>query len=366
MIPLASPLEQYRAHAQAIDAALRRVADSGHYIFGPEVTGFEQAFAAYCGVAHGVGVGSGTDALTLALGAFDIGAGDEVITAAHTALPTVVAILDAGATPVLVDVDPVYRTMDAAKCEAAITPRTKAVIPVHLYGEPADMEAIMEIAHRHGLKVIEDCAQAAGARYCGKRVGSFGAAACFSFYPTKNLGALGDGGMVVTSDTAFAARLRRRRQYGWDEQRRAGETGFNSRLDAIQAAILSAKLPSLDADNFRRKALAARYATGLAGLPLTIPAERADSEPVFHLYVIECQAPPALMKHLDERGIGAAVHYPVPAHRQDGYAPHVITPPDGLPVTEHLAGAVLSLPMYPELADGDVDRVITAIRAFFA
>lgn len=366
MIPLASPLAQYRAYAPAIDDALRRVAGSGHYILGPEVSAFEQAFAAYCGATHAVGVGSGTDALTLALAAFDIGAGDEVITVAHTALATVAAIVDAGATPVLIDVDPASRTMDAAKLETAITPRTKAVIPVHLYGQPADMDAIVTIARRHDLKVIEDCAQATGARYHGARVGSIGDAGCFSFYPTKNLGAIGDGGMVVTSDADVAARFRRRRQYGWDEQRRAGQTGFNSRLDPIQAAVLAAKLPSLDSDNARRRAIAARYGKGLAGLPLTTPSARPEDEPVFHLYVIECLSPPVLMKHLDERGIGSAVHYPIPAHRQDGYASHVVVSPDGLPATERLASQVLSLPMYPELADGDVDRVIAAVRAFFA
>lgn len=366
MIPLVSPLAQYRSHASAIDAALRRVADSGYYILGPEVSGFEQAFADYCGAAHAIGVGSGTDALTLALAACGIGAGEEVITVAHTALATVAAIVDAGATPVLVDVDPVHRTMDPAKCEAAITPRTKAVIPVHLYGQPADMDGIMDVARRHHLKVIEDCAQAAGARYRGTRVGSVGNAGCFSFYPTKNLGALGDGGMVVTSDAAVAGLIRKRRQYGWDEQRRARETGFNSRLDPIQAAILSAKLPSLDADNVRRRAIAARYGKGLAGLPLTTPNNRTGTEPVFHLYVIECGSPRVLMKHLDERGIGSAVHYPIPAYRHDGYAPHVIISQDGLPVTERLASQVLSLPMYPELADGDIDRVIAAVRAFHA
>jgi dTDP-4-amino-4,6-dideoxygalactose transaminase len=366
VIPLASPLAQYRAHAPAIDAALRRVAASGHYVLGPEVSAFEQAFAAYCGVPHAVGAGSGTDALTLALGAFGIGAGDEVITVAHTALATVAAIVDAGATPVLIDVDRRSRTMDAARLEAAITPRTKAVIPVHLYGQPAAMDDIVAIARRRDLKIIEDCAQAVGARYRGARVGGIGDAGCFSFYPTKNLGALGDGGMVVTADADVAARLRRGRQYGWDEQRRAGQTGVNSRLDPIQAAILAAKLPSLDADNARRRAIAAHYGKGLAGLPLTAPSARAEDEPVFHLYVIECASPPVLMKHLDERGIGAAVHYPIPAHRQSGYAPHVVVPRDGLPVTEHLAGHVLSLPIYPELADGDVDRVIAAMRAFFA
>jgi dTDP-4-amino-4,6-dideoxygalactose transaminase len=285
---------------------------------------------------------------------------------AHTALATVAAILGTGATPVLVDVDPVHRTMDAAELEAAVTSRTKAVVPVHLYGQPADMDAIMAVAQRHNLKVIEDCAQAAGARHRGRRVGSIGDAGCFSFYPTKNLGALGDGGMVVSNDADLAVRIRQRRQYGWDGQRMAPETGINSRLDPIQAAVLSAKLPALDADNARRRAIALRYAQGLAGLPVAAPAGRAECEPVFHLYVIECASPPALMKSLEDRGIGTGIHYRVPVHKQAGYASRVGVPVDGLPVTEQLAGHVLSLPMYPELGDDDVDRVIAAVQSFFA
>jgi len=366
VIPLASPLAQYRAHADAIDEALKRVVESGHYILGGEVENFERAFADYCSTKYAIGVGNGTDALTLALDAFGIGPGDEVITVAHTALATVAAILDTGATPVLVDVDPIYRTIDPARFEAAITPRTRAVVPVHLYGQPADMDAIMASALGSDLKVIEDCAQAVGARHRGRRVGSIGDIGCFSFYPTKNLGALGDGGMVMTSDATVADRIRRRRQYGWDERRLAREAGVNSRLDPLQAAVLAAKLPALDAGNARRRAIARRYEQGLAGLPVTVPAGRAADEAVFHLYVIECPSPPLLMKHLEERGIGSAVHYPVPVYRQEGYSSRVVVAADGLPVTEHLAGHVLSLPIYPELADEDIDRVIIAVRAFFA
>jgi len=267
---------------------------------------------------------------------------------------------------VLVDVDPVFRTIDPARFEAAITPRTKAVVSVHLYGQPADMKAIVDVARGHGLKVIEDCAQAAGATQRGRRAGSIGDAGCFSFYPTKNLGALGDGGMVATSDADVADRIRRRRQYGWDERRLAAEAGVNSRLDPLQAAVLAAKLPALDAGNARRRMIAQRYERGLAGLPVTVPAVRADDEAVFHLYVIECRSPPLLMKHLEERGIGSAIHYPVPVHRQEGYASRVIVAADGLPVTEHLADHVLSLPIYPELVDDEVDRVVMAIRSFFA
>lgn len=366
MIPLASPLAQYRAQASAIDAAIRRVLDSGQYILGREVEAFEADFAAFCGAPHAIGVNSGTDALVLALRALGIGRGDEVITVSHTALATVAAILEAGATPALVDVDPVYRTIDPDQIEAAITPRTRAIVPVHVYGQAADMDAVLAIARRHGLKVIEDCAQAAGGRYRGRRLGSIGDAGCFSFYPTKNLGAIGDGGMVVTSDAELATRVRRLRQYGWDEQRLTDEAGFNSRLDSLQAAILAAKLPRLDDSNRRRAALARRYTAGLAGLPLTLPATRADAEHVFHLYVIACNGAQALHRHLAGRDVGSASHYHLPVHRHGGYAERLVIPAAGLPVTERLAEQVLSLPIYPELTDADVDRVVAAVREHFA
>lgn len=366
MIPLASPLAQYRSQAAAIDDAIKRVLDSGQYILGPEVEGFERAFAAFCGAGHAIGVSSGTDAIKLALHALGIGAGAEVITVSHTALATVAAIIDAGATPVLVDVDPAYRTIDAATIEAAVTPRTRAIVPVHVYGQAADMDAIQVIARRHGLKVIEDCAQAAGGRYRGQRLGSIGDAGCFSFYPTKNLGAIGDGGMVVTGDAGLADRLRRLRQYGWDEQRQTEEAGFNMRLDPLQAAILSAKLPRLDDDNRRRAALAKRYTEGLGDLPMTLPAMRPDAEHAFHLYVIACAEVAALQRHLASRNVGSAAHYRLPVHRHRGYTERLVIPPDGLPVTEHLAAQVLSLPLYPELSDGDADHVIAAVREYFA
>lgn len=365
MIPLASPLAQYRSQAGAIDAAIRRVLDSGHYILGGEVEAFERAFAEFCGAGHAVGVNSGTDALKLALRALGIGAGDEVITVSHTALATVAAILETGATPVLVDVDPVHRAIDPDKIDAALTPRSRAVVPVHVYGQAADMAAILGIAQHHGLKVIEDCAQAAGGRYRDRRLGSLGDAGCFSFYPTKNLGAVGDGGMVVTNDAGLAARVRRLRQYGWDERRLTQDTGCNSRLDALQAAILAAKLPRLDDDNRRRAALGRRYAAGLGDLPLKLPAARADSDHVFHLYVVECDEADALHRHLATSDIGSAAHYRVPVHRHDGYAERVVVPSAGLPVTEKLAARVLSLPIYPQLTDADADRVIAAVRDYF-
>lgn len=365
MIPWANPRAQYRAHEAAIRAAVTRVLESGTYVLGAEVETFERAFAEYCGAAVAVGVGSGTDALTLALKSLGIGPDDEVITVSHTALATVAAVLAANAVPVLVDVDPQTATIDPAKIEGAVTPRTKAIVPVHLYGQPADMTAVRAVAGQRGLKVAEDCAQAAGARHQGARVGSLGDIACFSFYPTKNLGAIGDGGMIVTSDADLAARARRLRQYGWDGVRATEEAGLNSRLDPLQAAILGVKLTSLDADNARRVAIARRYGEGLSGLPLSLPAAASGTEHIFHLYVVETDARDALMKHLAGKGVGTAIHYPVPAHRHRGYAEKVVLPSGGLPETERLAGRILSLPIYPELGDPDVDAVIAAVRSFY-
>ena len=364
MIPWASPLAQLRAHRAAIDAALARVLDSGNYVLGGEVDAFEREFSAYCGAADGIGVGSGTDALVLALKALGIGAGDEVITVSHTALATAAAVLACGATLVLVDIDASY-TLDPAQLAAAIGPRTKAVIAVHLYGQPADVDAIASITRTQGLILIEDCAQAAGARYRGRRVGGLADVGCFSFYPTKNLGALGDGGMVVTSDAVLAQRLRRLRQYGWDEYRQTQEPGINSRLDPLQAAILRVKLPSLDADNARRRATAGMYARGLAGLPLTLPVPRTETEHAYHLYVVATDDRDGLIEYLAAEGVGAAIHYPVPVHRHGGYAERLIVPEEGLPVTERAVGRIVSLPMYPELSDEDITKVIATVRGFY-
>jgi dTDP-4-amino-4,6-dideoxygalactose transaminase len=365
-IPWAFPLAQYRAHQAPIQSAINRVLDSGTYILGAEVEAFEGAFAHFCGGTHAVGVASGTDALILALKALDVGAGDEVITVSHTAVATVAAILAAGATPVLVDVDEVCMTLDSVALDAAATPRSKAVIAVHLYGQAADLDPIVVFARRHRLAVIEDCAQASGGRYRGRRLGSIGDIGCFSFYPTKNLGAIGDGGIVLTREPKIAERVRRLRQYGWDDARQSHEAGLNSRLDPLQAAILQAKLPHLDADNARRAAIAQRYKHGLCNLPIVTPKERAGAQHVYHLYVAACHERDALIAYLSERQIGCAVHYPVPVHHQRGYAERVIVPPGGLPVTERICRQILSLPLYPELSDADVDRVIATVRGFFA
>lgn len=362
MIPFASPRAQYQSHKEEILEAIKRVLEDGNYILGPEVEKFEKSFAAYCGTEYAVGVNSGTDALILALRALDIGPGDEVITVSHTALATVAAIIASGATSVLVDIDPAYYTMDPECFQRAITSKTKAVIPVHLYGQPADMDAITRIAREHGLCVIEDCAQATGAMYRGMRVGSLGDAGCFSFYPTKNLGAIGDGGMVVTRNAKLAQRIRRLRQYGWDEKRTTDEPGLNSRLDEIQAAILSVKLKSLDEDNALRRGIAKLYNEGLAGLPIALPNELPDTTHVYHLYVIACQERDRLKKRLAENGIFAGVHYPVPGHRHGGYGGNPTVSVKELPNTETLRAKIVSLPMYPELSTFTVNEIISLTK----
>lgn len=360
------PLAQYLTQKEEILKCVARVFESGAYILGPEVESFERAFANFCGATHGVGVNSGTDALILALRALGIGSGDEVVTVSHTALATVSAILAVGATPVLLDVDPVYYTLDPLLLDAAITERTKAVVVVHLYGQAADMDAIVAVAKSHGIYVIEDCAQAAGARYKGHRVGSIGDAGCFSFYPTKNLGAIGDAGMVVTSNSEIAERVRRLRQYGWNDSRSTDEPGLNSRLDEIQAAILTVKLSMLDASNARRMAIARRYSAAFSKLPLQLPAERPGSDHVYHLYVLSCDDRDSLRAYLAANDVVAGIHYPVPAHRHGGYESRMSIAASGLSVTNMLVEHILTLPLYPELSDEDVAYVIATVCAYYS
>ena len=306
---------------------------------------------------------SGTDALHLALRAVGIGPGDEVITVANAGVPGVAAIELAGGRPVFVDVDPTTYTMNPALIEQAITSRTRAILPVHLYGHPADMDPILKIARRYGLMVVEDAAQAHGARYKGRRVGSIAHIGCFSFYPTKNLGGCGDGGAVVTNDPDLAERVRLLRQYGWEKQYYSTLRGVNSRLDELQAAILRVKLRHLERWNARRRRLAARYADLLDGSPVSLPAETPGVVHVYHLYVIRTPHRDALRERLRRMGIGTGVHYPLPAHLQTAYR-DLGWQPGSLPVTEQLAGEVLSLPMFPELTEDEVERVAAAIRAF--
>jgi dTDP-4-amino-4,6-dideoxygalactose transaminase len=368
-IPQTDPRAAYFEQRTAIDAAIARVLEGGAYILGSEVEAFEAAFAGFVGVAHAVGLASGTDAIEIALRACGIGAGDLVFTVSHTAVATVAAIERAGATPVLVDVEPGTYTMAPRELERALrappTGRPAAVLPVHIYGQPADLSALAEVCRAYRLRLIEDCAQSHGAQYRGRSVGSFGDAACFSFYPTKNLGALGDGGIAVTKDLALATALREIREYGWRERYVSARVGINSRLDPIQAAILGVKLRSLASANARRQALAERYDAGLSGLPLALPARRPQSTHVFHQYVVRLSERDALRERLRAAGIGTGIHYPVPVHRQPAYEGRLACGSSGLGVTERAAPRILSLPMYPQLSDNAVDRVIAEIREFF-
>lgn len=354
---------EHRALKNEIDAAIANVVDRGDFVLGEAVQDFERRFAAYCGVSHGVGVDSGWSALELALRAFGVGPGDEVVTAANTFMATVGAIEATGARPVLVDCDPVTYNLDVSKLEAAITPKAKAVIPVHLYGRPADMDPILEIAGDRGLYVIEDACQAHGARYKGRRAGALGHAAAFSFYPAKNLGAFGDGGMVVTDSPEAAERLRLLRNLGSPAKYQHTIRGFNHRLDTIHAAVLSVKLGVLDDANTRRRRAAGAYAAMLADTPLVTPIESEDVISAHHLYVVQSDQRDALRAHLDEWNIGSGVHYPIPIHLQEAFADLGYRFGD-FPVTERLADRIVSLPMHPNLAIDQIARVVGAIRSF--
>jgi dTDP-4-amino-4,6-dideoxygalactose transaminase len=345
--------------AEELEAATKRVLHSGWYILGPELEAFEQAFAAYHGVAHAVGVANGTDAVELALRALGVGAGDEVITVAHTAVATVCAVERTGATPVLVDIDEETYTMDPRAAAAAVTDRTRAIVPVHLYGHPADMGALMDLAARHGIAVVEDCAQAHGARIGGRLVGTFGHLGAFSFYPTKNLGAYGDGGAVVTGDPALAERVRRLRNYGQTDRYHHVERGQNSRLDEMQAAILRVKLAHLDEHNALRRRLAGEYSRRLAGV--AVPSCRDGAGPVFHLYVVRHPRRDDLMSALREEGIGTLIHYPIPVHLQEAYR-DLGYAPGALPVTERAAEEILSLPLYAGLTPEALEMVVDAVN----
>lgn len=346
----------------ALSSRLDAVLAGGAYVLGPEVSAFEAAFARSCGTSHAAGVASGTDALRLALTACGIGPGDEVVTVSMTCAPTASAILQSGAVPVLVDVDARTLTMDPQRAEDALTPRTKAIVPVHLYGRPADLGALAELTHRKGLALIEDCAQAHGASWAGRPAGSWGRAAAFSFYPTKNLGALGDGGAVVTSDPEVDAAVRRLRMYGYRAPDVSAGTGINSRLDELQAAFLNECLPLLPGWNERRRALAGRLLTSLAGTPLTLPDPAASAVHAWHLFVVRHADRESLRARLDSRGVGTKVHYPVPVHLQEGYRQACRVGPGGLAATEAAARAVLSLPLYPELTDEETAYVAATVR----
>jgi dTDP-4-amino-4,6-dideoxygalactose transaminase len=344
-----------------IDTAIKRVLDSGWYILGEEVETFEQEYAAYCEAKHCVGLANGLDALHLALLALGVGAGDEVIVPSNTYIATWLAVSQCGATPIPVEPDTTTYNIDPARIEAAITPRTKVILPVHLYGQPADMDPILTIARKHGLKVLEDSAQAHGARYKGKRLGAHGDVVAWSFYPGKNLGAYGDGGAITTDDPEIADRIRVLRNYGSRVKYVNDVRGFNSRLDPIQAAALRVKLKVLDAWNARRVVIANRYQATLQNAGLTLPYVPEWAEPAWHLYVVQHPQRDAMQKKLGESGIGTMIHYPIPPHRQQAYASAGYVN-DQFPVAENIANNCLSLPIGPHLNEQQVEQVVSTIH----
>jgi dTDP-4-amino-4,6-dideoxygalactose transaminase len=364
-VPFVDLKSQFLTIENEVMERMGAVLRNANFILGNEVAEFERVFAPFCECKHAVGVASGLDAIKLILRSLDIGPGDEVITAANTFIATALAISAVGAKPVLADIHPESYNIDPAKIPAAITPRTKALMPVHLYGQAADMDPIMEIARDRGLFVIEDASQAHGARYKGRRVGSFGHAAAFSLYPGKNLGAYGDGGVVTTNRAELADRIATLRNYGSKVKYYHDELGENSRLDTLQAAILTVKLKHLERWNGRRRQAAIRYAQRLRGVgDLVLPRTMDAAEHVFHLYVIRTKGRDALLKHLQENQIGSLIHYPTPIHLQKAYAGNGWKRGD-FPVTEECAEQVLSLPMFGDITDDQVDYVVSAIRAFF-
>jgi dTDP-4-amino-4,6-dideoxygalactose transaminase len=360
-IPYLDLRSQYNAIRKEVLAALEAVCDSARFAQGPITAEFEKAYADYCGVKHCVSVNSGTSALHLAMRCLDVGPGDEVITVPMTFIATTWAISYTGARPVFVDIDPERRTMDPGKMEAAITPRTKAILPVHLFGHPADMEPILRIADRYGVPVVEDAAQAHGARYQGRRVGQFGIMSCFSFYPGKNLGAYGEGGALITNEDDLAARARTLRDHGQSQRYYHDEIAYNYRMDSFQAAVLNIKLARLDEWNAARARQAWAYSESLSGLPIKLPTRFKDSESVWHCYVIESEQRDELRSRLMKAGVETGVHYPVPVHLQKAYASLGHRPGD-FPVSEEFGRRCLSLPIYPELTEEQVHAVVNALR----
>jgi len=364
VIPQTDPKASYLAYQAEIETAITRVLSSGWYILGQEVAAFEQEFADYIGVAAAIGVANGTDALELALRSLNIGSGDAVATVSHTAVATVAAIELVGATPILLDVDPQTYTLDLTHLNQAIQefPSLRAVIPVHLYGHPADMPEIMALAKQYGLAVIEDCSQSHGAKLGDCITGTWGDFAAFSLYPTKNLGAIGDGGVLVSNSKTLANRARSLREYGWQDRYISIEAGLNSRLDELQAAILRVKLRYLDQDNDRRQMIAQQYTDTLGQLPnLQCPTVNLSVSHVYHQYVIQCDQRDELRLFLQQQGIGSGLHYPRPVHQQPAYKHHSTTSL-GLTVTEVLQPRICSLPMYPQLSELQVKKIINTVK----
>ena len=362
MIPLVDLKAQYRALKPEIDQAIQRVLDNAQFILGPAVSSFEQDFAAFCHSADAIGVNSGTSALHLALLAAGVRPGDEVITVPFTFVATVAAIEYAQARPVFVDIEPTYFTMDPAKIERAVTPRTKAIVPVHLYGQPADMDAIRDVADRHRLIVIEDACQSHGSEYKGRRCGSMGLLGCFSFYPGKNLGAYGEGGAIVTSGPALATKVRLLRSWGEEVRYEHKHRGFNYRMDGVQGAVLGVKLKYLEAWTEARRSHAAEYTRRLTGTAASAPTERPASRHVYHQYVVRVPERDAWRAALTEAGVQTGVHYPIPVHLQPAYADLGYSSGD-FPIAEQAAAEVLSLPMFPEMTDQQIESIATVFRA---
>ncbi len=361
-IPFIDLRASYLELQDELDAAALEVLRSGWYVLGPQVRAFEEEFAAWLGLPAAAGVASGTDALLLALLACEIRPGDEVIAPSHTAVATVAAIELAGARPVLADIRPDTFTLDPDAVAAAITPRTRAIVAVHLYGQMADIDALAGLAQRHGLVLVEDCAQAHGASRQGRLAGTVGDIAAFSFYPTKNLGAAGDGGLVASRRPELVERVRALRQYGWQRRYVSDEPGYNSRLDELQAALLRVKLRRLEAWNRQRQALAARYDELLADCAVTTPVVTPGNHHVYHLYVVRSPQRDALQAHLERCGIATAIHYPMPVHQQPAYKR--LAPPSSLPETERAAAEILSLPLYPQMPNEHVKQVAQSVRQF--
>jgi dTDP-4-amino-4,6-dideoxygalactose transaminase len=360
-IPIANPKAQFIAYEKEIIDGIKRVLSSGWYILGKEVENFEREFAEFSGAIFCIGVASGTDALSLSLKAFGILAGDEVITVSHSAVATVAAIEQIGAVPVFCDIEPQTRCIDPKKIIPLISDKTKAILPVHIYGQPAPMEEVCSIAKKYNLGIIEDCAQAHGAEIRGQKVGTFGDVSAFSFYPTKNLGAIGDGGAVITNSAEIAEKLRWLREYGWKDRYISSIQGMNSRLDEIQAAILRVKLPHLSRDNARRREIAGHYIAAIDGDKIIAPIKIDGTLHAMHLFVVECDQRESLQNFLNEKEIGTVIHYPMAIHQQPAYFRRLRGYND-LPNTENLYRRILSLPMYPELADNQVERICLALK----
>ena len=365
MIPFNDPLASYLSRKDEIDQTIRQVVESGWYALGKEVESFEKEFADFHGNEFSaVGLGNGTDAIALALMSLELGPGDEVITVAHTAVATIAAIEQAGCIPVFADIDPITRCICPNSIEARVSKATKAILPVHIYGQPCSMKAVLDLADKFDLSIIEDCAQAHAAEIDGEKVGTFGKLSAFSFYPTKNLGAIGDGGMIICKDEERVDHLKRLRQYGWDDNRQSLHQGVNSRLHELQAAILRVKLRYLGKDNQKRRELASLYDESLENLPLVIPARKEDQLHAMHLYVIECDNRQGLASHLRKKNISTGLHYPLPVHRHPAYEDR-IRGSDDLPHTEAFYRRNLSLPLFPEMSEDSIRQIVSEIISWF-